>query len=65
LDDILKDENMEIQTTWEDSSLAPLEVVEEGAIVAPHVRKHELDPIVQPKMEGQGNKLKLLPSLPP
>jgi hypothetical protein len=27
-----------------------LDVVKEGAIVAPHVRKEELEPIVQPKI---------------
>lgn len=35
LDDILKDEEMEVQTAWEDSNLATLEVMEEGATVAP------------------------------
>jgi hypothetical protein len=30
--------------------LAPLEVLEKGATVAPHARKEELDPIVQPKI---------------
>lgn len=31
----LKDEEMEVQTAWEDSNLATLEVMEEGATVAP------------------------------
>jgi hypothetical protein len=35
LDDILKDEEMEVKTAWEDSNLATLKVMEEGATVAP------------------------------
>jgi hypothetical protein len=30
LDDILKDEEMEVRTAWEDNNLATLEVMEEG-----------------------------------
>jgi hypothetical protein len=41
LDNIPKDEDMEGQTTWEESNLAPLEVMEEWAIVAPKVGRNE------------------------
>jgi hypothetical protein len=41
LDDIPKDEDMEEQMAWEENNLAPLEVVEEGAIVAPQARRNK------------------------
>ncbi|CAM6023952.1 unnamed protein product [Sphagnum balticum] len=49
LDDISKDEDMEERMAWEENNLAPLEVVEEGANVAPQAKrnKEELEPIVQ------------------
>jgi len=41
LDNTPKDEDMEAQTTWEESNLAPLEVVEEWATMAPYVGRNE------------------------
>ncbi len=60
LDDILEDEKMEVQTTQEDNNLAPLEVVEKRATVAPQARKEEekLEPTMQTRVEGVGGQAK-------
>jgi len=35
LEDILKDDGMEVQIVWEETTMAPQEVMEKGAIMAP------------------------------